>query len=106
MSDDRKLTGSGFYKFDVKDMDTYAFDEFELEDDLEETVRANQNKNELNEVVDNYKRILSESLKGKVDDYQELINRVDAVRKSQAQEEESKKPVTNTTNSVAAMQMT
>lgn len=75
------MTGSGFYKFDARELDTYAFDEFELEDDLEETVRANQNKNELNEVVDNYKRILGESIKSKVDDYQDLINRVEANRK-------------------------
>ena len=80
-TDDRKLTGSGFYKFDARELDTYAFDEFELEDDLEETVRANQNKNELNEVVDNYKRILGESIKNKVEDYQDLINRVEANRK-------------------------
>lgn len=39
--DDRKITGSGFYKLDANDFDTYAFDEFELEDDLQETVRAN-----------------------------------------------------------------
>jgi hypothetical protein len=32
--DDRKITGSGFYKLDANDFDTYAFDEFELEDDL------------------------------------------------------------------------
>ena len=32
--DDRKITGSGFYKLDPNDYDTYAFDEFELEDDL------------------------------------------------------------------------
>jgi hypothetical protein len=77
--DDRKITGSGFYKFD-----TYALDEFELEDDLEETVSAKQDKQELNEVVDNYKRVLGESFKSKIEDYQELINRVDAGRKEEA----------------------
>ncbi len=67
--DDRKITGSGFYKLDPNDFDTYAFDEFELEDNLEETVRANQDRQELNEVVDNYKRVLGESIKVKIEDY-------------------------------------
>lgn len=67
--DDRKITGSGFYRLDSNDFDTYAFDEFELEDNLEETVRANQDRQELNEVVDNYKRVLGESIKGKIEDY-------------------------------------
>lgn len=74
--DDRKITGSGFYDFD-----TYALDEFELEDDLEETVSAKQDKQELNEVVDYYKQVLGESIKVKIDDYQEMINRVEAGRK-------------------------
>jgi len=38
--------------------------------------------------VDNYKRVLGESLKNKIDDYQEFINKVDAGRKK---EEEAKK---------------
>jgi len=37
----------------------------------------------LNEVVDNYKRVLGESIKAKIDDYQEMISRVEASRKKQ-----------------------
>lgn len=46
-------------------------------------MRANQDHKELNEVVDNYKRVLGESIKGKIDDYQDMISRVEAGRKAQ-----------------------
>jgi hypothetical protein len=34
-------------------------DEFEIEDDYEEVVEAKEDKHQLKEVMDNYKRILS-----------------------------------------------
>ena len=40
--------------------------EFDIEEDYEEVVVAKENKAELNEVVNNYKRILSEHFVSKV----------------------------------------
>jgi hypothetical protein len=40
-------------------------------------------------VIDNYKKVLGESIKGKIDDYQDVINRVEAGRKKQQQQPES-----------------
>ncbi len=52
-------------------------------------------------MVDNYKRVLGESIKGKIDDYQDMISRVEASRKKQQESEEQKKQ-----SSAGAMQMT
>jgi hypothetical protein len=38
---------------------TLARSEFDIEEDYEEVTKAKENKEELNEVVKNYKRILS-----------------------------------------------
>lgn len=48
-----KLTGTGHYDL------TCTKSEFDIEEDLNEITVARENKAELNEVVDNYKRILS-----------------------------------------------
>jgi len=56
----------------------------------------------LNEVVDNYKRVLGESIKAKIDDYQEMISRVEANRKKQQPESEEQKKQ----SSAGALQMT
>jgi hypothetical protein len=52
-NEDRKITGTGNYDL------TMARNEYDIEEDFEEVVEAKENKQELNEVVDNYKRILS-----------------------------------------------
>lgn len=51
-SEERKITGTGNYDL------TYARNEFDIEEDFEEVVEAKENRAELNQVVDNYKRIL------------------------------------------------
>ncbi len=50
--DNRQLTGTGKYE------NSGFISEFELEDDLDEVFEAQTDKVELNEVMDNYKRIL------------------------------------------------
>ena len=53
MEDARKLTGTGQYDL------TCTKSEFDIEEDLNEITVAKENKEELNEVMDNYKRVLS-----------------------------------------------
>lgn len=60
--DERQITGSGSYDL------TLARSEFDIEEDYEEIVEAKENKQELNEVVDNYRRILS----GIINDVEDL----------------------------------
>ena len=52
--DNRKLTGKGHY-----DLTITRGSDFEIEEDFEEVVQATANREELNQVVDNYKKILS-----------------------------------------------
>jgi hypothetical protein len=56
-AEERKLTGTGQY-----DM-TLCRNEFDIEEDFDEVVEAKENKAELNQVVDNYKRILEGDIK-------------------------------------------
>ena len=51
-AEERKITGTGNYDL------TYTRNEFDIEEDFDEVVEAKENKIELNQVVDNYKRIL------------------------------------------------
>lgn len=51
--EDRVLSGTGHYDL------TLARSEFDIEEDFDEVVEAKENKEELNEVVNNYRRILS-----------------------------------------------
>ena len=44
--------------------------EFDIEEDLEEVVEAKENKQELNEVMDNYRRILN----GIIQDTEEVVS--------------------------------
>jgi hypothetical protein len=55
-------------------------------------------------VIDNYKKVLGESIKGKIDDYQDVINRVEAGRKKQQQQPESEEQKKQ--SSAGALQMT
>ena len=54
--EDRAITGTGAY--DLTQVGTNVSD-FEIQDDLEEVVQAQTDGVELNEVMDNYKRILA-----------------------------------------------
>jgi hypothetical protein len=61
--DDRVLTGTGNYDL------TIAKNEFDIEEDYDEVVQAKENKQELNEVMKNYQRILS----GIIEDHQDEV---------------------------------
>jgi hypothetical protein len=84
------LTGTGTYDFGGD----YTYD-FEFEDDLNEITVAKENKQELNEVLNNYQRILSNSITSKIDDYKDLLQRVESKKK----EEEVKKEHMSTASS-------
>ncbi len=56
------MTGTGTY-----DYGTYSSYDFEFEDDLNEVTAAKENQQELNQVIDNYKRILGESFTQKIE---------------------------------------
>jgi len=77
------LTGTGTYDFG-----DYTYD-FEFEDDLNEITVAKENKQELNEVLNNYQRILSESISSKIEDYKDLLGRVDSKRKDEEAKREA-----------------
>ena len=42
--------------------------EFDIEEDLDEVIEAKENKEELNEVVDNYKKVLLGHIKKEVEE--------------------------------------
>ena len=58
------MTGSGAYNL------ANTRSEFDIEEDLEEVVEAKENKQELNEVMDNYRRILN----GIIQDTEEVVS--------------------------------
>jgi len=76
------LTGTGHYDL------TYARDEFDIEEDLAEIVAAKENKQELNEVIGEYTRVLSTHITNKIEDYQDLLGRVEKKRAEELKQPE------------------
>ena len=58
---------------------TIIHNEFDIEEDLDEVVPAKKDSNELNEVMDNYKRILSGVI-NVTDEIPSPVKKVEAVR--------------------------
>ena len=82
--DDRVISGTGAYDL------TMTRSEFDIEEDFDEVVEAKENKQELNEVMKNYQRILSGIIEDVQDEsvsYQQLPKKQEIVQKQKENRE-------------------
>ena len=61
-AEERKISGTGQYDL------TIVRNEFDIEEDLDEVIEAKENREELNEVLDNYKIALTKTPKKEIEE--------------------------------------
>lgn len=82
--EDKQLSGSGKY-----DLTQVVTNDFEIEDDYEEVVQAKKDNTELNEVLNNYKKALTETPKKEVVIQDDSPKKIESQMKQQVNQKET-----------------